>query len=270
MLGQAVVRQALALGHDVVAVSLRGGLVARTVEAVCLDVRNRGAVERVLTGASPDLVVHTAYAQDDWATTADGAAHVALGARAAGSRLVHVSSDVVFSGADVTYTEQAQPDPVSPYGAAKAAAETAVAAIAPSAVLARTSLILGSRDSPMERRVRGLLDGTATGELFTDDIRCPVHVADLAAALLELGSAGACGIRHVTGPDAVSRFEIGELIASRDGLDSGMLRPGSRRRAGIPGPLDVRLDCAWTQGQLRTVLRGVRAFLSDPGALDVR
>ena len=268
VLGRVVVGQALALGHDVVGISRRGGQVGGRVEAEPLDVRDRPAVRRVVSAARPDLVVHTACAQDDWATTADGAAHVALAARSAGARLVHVSSDVVFSGADVMYAERALPDPVSPYGAAKAAAETAVAAIDPSAVIARTSLIMGSRDCPMEIRVGGLLDGTATGELFTDDIRCPVHVSDLAAALLELGFAGARGIRHVTGPDAVSRFEIGELIAARDGLDRGVLRPGSRRETGVPGPLDVRLDCSWTQSQLRTVLRGARDFLSDPEALD--
>ena len=46
-----------------------------------------------------------------------------------------------------------------------------MAAIDPTAVIARTSLILGSPDSPMERLVRSLLDGAVTGELFTDDIR---------------------------------------------------------------------------------------------------
>ena len=46
---------------------------------------------------------------------------------------------------------------------------------------------MGSRDSPMEIRVGGLLDGTATGELFTDDIRCPVRAvpADRVAAPVE-------------------------------------------------------------------------------------
>jgi dTDP-4-dehydrorhamnose reductase len=48
--------------------------------------------------ARPDAVINAAYRQSDWATTADGAAHVALAAAAAGARLVHVSSDAVFSG----------------------------------------------------------------------------------------------------------------------------------------------------------------------------
>jgi dTDP-4-dehydrorhamnose reductase len=52
---------------------------------------------------------------------------------------------------------------------------------------------------------KSLWDGTRDGTLFTDDIRCPVHVADLAAALLELASGNDSGIHHVAGPDAVSR-----------------------------------------------------------------
>jgi dTDP-4-dehydrorhamnose reductase len=79
----------------------------------------------------PDLIINAAYRQSDWETTADGAAHVALAVVAAAAGLVHVSSDAVFSGASPAYDETRQPDPVTPYGAAKAAAETAVKGIAP-------------------------------------------------------------------------------------------------------------------------------------------
>jgi dTDP-4-dehydrorhamnose reductase len=114
----------------------------------------------------------------------------------------------------------------------------------------------------MERMVADLLAGRATGTLFEDDIRCPVHVDDLAAALLELAFSDATGVRHVAGPDALSRFEIGELIARREGQEAAVLQRGSRRGAGVPGPLDVRLDSRWTQSTLRTRLRGGREFLA--------
>ena len=42
--------------------------------------------------------------------------HVALAAAAAGTRLVHVSSDAVFSGTAPSYDETHPPDPVTPYG----------------------------------------------------------------------------------------------------------------------------------------------------------
>ncbi|SES09505.1 dTDP-4-dehydrorhamnose reductase [Pedococcus cremeus] len=251
-------------GHEVVGTRVTKAVPDTRVRDRLLDVRDRYAVQRLLEEEAPDVVVHTAYRQDSWAVTAVGAANVALAAAAAGARLVHVSSDVVFSGAAVTYTEDAEPDPVSPYGAAKAAAEVAVEAVAPDAVVARTSLVMGRPDAPMERRVADLLAGRATGVLFDDDVRCPVHVDDLAAALLELAFSDATGVRHVAGPDAVSRFEIGELIAHRDGADPSVLQRGSRREAGVPGPLDVRLDGTWTQSTLRTRLRGAREFLAQP------
>lgn len=106
---------------------------------VKLDIRDRAAVEKAIGEIRPDLIIHTAYRQSDWTATADGAANVALAAR--GVRLVHVSSDAVFSGNGSPYDEDAVPDPITPYGAAKAAAETAVRAIYPQAVVARTTRV---------------------------------------------------------------------------------------------------------------------------------
>jgi len=82
--------------------------------------------------------------------------HVALAAAAAGTRLVHVSSDAVFSGTAPSHDGAHPPDPLTPYGAAKAAAETAVKGITLGAVIARTSLIIGDRDSQHGRLVHAL------------------------------------------------------------------------------------------------------------------
>ncbi|WP_020386059.1 SDR family oxidoreductase [Kribbella catacumbae] len=217
---------------------------------VPLDVRDRAAAEAVVRQVRPDVVIHTAYRQSDWRTTADGAANMAIAAR--GVRLVHVSSDAVFSGADSPYDEDAMPDPITPYGAAKAAAETAVGAIDPSAVIARTSLVVGG-GSTQEAMVHAIASGQP-GALFSDNIRCPIHVTDLASALLELARSAHAGIAHLAGPDALSRYEMGRLIAARDGLDPASLRTGS-------GPSDIRLDGARTQQLLATRIRGAREFL---------
>ncbi|SNS77867.1 dTDP-4-dehydrorhamnose reductase [Asanoa hainanensis] len=228
-----------------------------------LDIRDRAAVIALVRAVEPAVVVNAAYLQADWATTADGGTHVALAAAATGARLVHVSSDAVFSGAAGRYDETAVPDPITPYGAAKAAAETAVKAITPAAVIARTSLIIGRGDSQHERQVHALAGG-APGALFTDDLRCPVDVGDLAAALLELASSPHAGVHHVAGAGAVSRHELGVLIARRDGLDESALPRALRAGSGLPGPADVRLDNTKTQALLTTRLRGAREFLASP------
>jgi dTDP-4-dehydrorhamnose reductase len=99
----------------------------------------------------------------------------------------------------------------------------------------------------------------ATGEpgaLYTGNIRCPVHVTDLASALLELLVSGFSGTAHVAGPEAVTRLELGRLIAARDGLDPHALpfAPGP--------PSDVRLHGKRTQALLRTRLRPASEFLA--------
>lgn len=116
-----------------------------------------------------------------------------------------------------------------------------------------------------ERAVHALVAGTRDGVLFTDDIRCPVHVEDLAAALLELALSETAGVFHLAGLDAVSRYDLGVLIAGRDGLDATRLAAGRRANSPLPGPLNVRLDARATQQRLRTRLRGAREFLHDDG-----
>ncbi|WP_369184089.1 NAD(P)-dependent oxidoreductase [Streptomyces sp. Y1] len=260
-LGRELTRQAVAAGHAVTATfaSRAGGV--RGADWLPLDLRRDEEVTRVLRERRPEVVVNAAASRTDWAITAEGAIRLAVAANQHGARLVHVSSDAVFSGADGRYDESAVPDPVTPYGAAKAGAETTIRLLAPAAVVARTSLIIGEGDSEHEAFIHDLAAGRREGVLFTDDIRCPVHVADLARALLELGASDRSGIHHLAGTDALSRHELGLLVAARDGLDPSALATGRRAETGTPGALDVRLDSARTQRILRTRLRGAREFL---------
>jgi dTDP-4-dehydrorhamnose reductase len=195
---------------------------------------------------------------------ADGAAHVAVAAAAANARLVHVSSDAIFSGRHADYDETGQPDPIDRYGAAKAAAETAVRAIDPGAAVVRTSLILGDRRGHHEKLTRDLIAGRVDGVLFTDMIRKPVHVDDLADALLELTASDYAGILNVTGTDAISRYDLGVLMARRDGLAPDRIPAGTLTETGLPLPADVRLRTDKAISLLKTRLRGVHEFMTSP------
>ncbi|MEV4943636.1 SDR family oxidoreductase [Streptomyces zaomyceticus] len=262
-LGTELVRQARAAGQATAAAfnSRPGDPAGATWHQ--LDLRDARRLHEVLDAVTPTAVINAPSGNADWAVTADGSLRLTVAAASRGIRLVHVSSDAIFSGADVHYAETALPDPVTPYGAAKAASETAVRVLHPGAAVARTSLIIGDGGSAHERIVHELAADTREGALFTDDIRCPVHVADLAAALWELALSNATGVFHLAGPDAVSRLTLGVLVARRDGLDPALLPAGRRADSNLPGALDVRLDSRATQRQLSTRLRGVREFLGN-------
>lgn len=262
-LGRELARQAVAAGWQVIGTFHRAPLALEQIRWQQLDVRDRAAVMACVAEARPDAIIHTAMIEPtEWATNAEGAAFVALAAREHHARLVHVSSDAIFSGASNAYDEAAQPAPITPYGAAKAAAETAVMAIMPEAAIVRTSLIIGAEPYKHVQMVLDMLTGKRTDALFTDEIRCPVFVGDLAAALLELAANDYAGVLNVAGADALSRYELGLLLARRWGYDPALLRGISTVESGLRRPTDVRLDIRRAQTLLRTPLQGARTFLS--------
>ena len=214
-----------------------------------VEIRDAAAVRALLERLRPDLVVHAAYRQEEPDVNTVGSENVARAAAAVGARLVHLSTDVVFDGRKgAPYVEEDPLCPVTAYGRSKAEAERRVAAAHPEALIVRTSLLYGGAEpSKHELAAR---DPAFT--FYTDEIRSPVQVTDLARALLELAELDAAGPLHVAGADAVSRAELAELVARRPVL-SAPAPPGR--------PLDCSLDSSRAQAMIRTVLRGVREVL---------
>ncbi|WP_433349452.1 sugar nucleotide-binding protein [Micromonospora sp. CA-111912] len=259
-LGAEVCRQAVAAGRRVVGTYHANPVEVPGVEARRLDVTDRAAVRALVAAVRPAAVVSTPYRYDDWTVTADGAAHVAYAAAEAGARLVHLSSDALHAGRPEPYADDEVPTPVFAYGAAKAAAETAVRAVDPGAVLVRTSLIVGDERSKQVRLCLDALAGRAS--LFTDEARCPVDVSDLAAAVLELVEGDHAGLLNVAGPEAVSRAELGLLVARRYGVDPAGLKTATSAASGLVRPIEVRLDSSRAAALLHTRLRGITELLA--------
>jgi dTDP-4-dehydrorhamnose reductase len=223
-----------------------------------LDVTDRSATHQLLASVRPQLVINAAYKNTSWAICADGAANVAMAAAAVGARLVHISSDALHAGRPTPYLDDDDPTPVHTYGAAKAAAETAVAAIMPSAPIVRTSLIIGDERSQQIRFTLDIVSGRTPGTMFTDEFRRPVHVQDLAASVLELDGAGYAGRINVAGPETVSRAEFGWLVARANGIDPAAVPTSTAAASGLgPRPANVLLDSSRAESILKTRLRPV-------------
>jgi dTDP-4-dehydrorhamnose reductase len=195
-----------------------------------------------------DAVIHTAYRQgeDEWSTNVLGSEVVARAAH--GKRLVHLSTDLVFDGTKGRYREGDAPNPVSSYGRSKLEAERRVARESPSATLVRTSLIYGVPDGSQERLAK---EGT---RFFADELRSPVHVGDLAEALLELLGHDVVGPLHLAGADDVSRYEFALLL----GADPRRIERAQTTPDRAP---NVTLDSSRGQLLLATRLRGVYEVL---------
>jgi dTDP-4-dehydrorhamnose reductase len=246
-LGSAVARRAGLDGWHVVATSY-------SQPGRKLDVTEASAVRDLVEAVRPRAIVHTAYRQGGpgaWSVIVDGSRHIADAAHLLDVRLVHLSTDVVFDGRlGRPYREDDAPSPLTEYGQAKTAAETAVRTAAPGSVIVRTSLMYGGPSGPPGKQERLAADLAAT--FYADELRCPVQVDDLAAALLELVELDVAGPLHVAGSDGLSRAEFAAMLADREVL-SAPAPPGR--------PLDCRLDSSHAGAMLRTRLRGAREVL---------
>jgi dTDP-4-dehydrorhamnose reductase len=266
-LGAELVRRALAAeAWDVTATCHAHAVDVPGARLVPLDLGDADAVQKLMADVQPDVVVHTAYVQRGpllWDVTALGAGRVAEAARQAGARLIHMSSDVVFDGERAgAYTEHDSPSPISPYGEAKVEAERLVMLAHPEALLVRTSLIYGGHEPGIhERLVLDTLDGLHDIAFFSDEMRCPVQVTDLADAVLELAAMKHMGVLNVAGADVVSRYEFAQLIAAAHGRSADALRSARSATSGERRPRNCALDSSVAQQLLRTSLRGARAVL---------
>lgn len=258
-----------AAGWEVAATYFTRPLAPVRGRAVRLDLRDAAAVQAAVRAFRPDVILHTACSNrnaDHIAAIAPAARHLAQAAAEHGARLIHVSTDLIWDGEHAPYRDETPPAPLGDYGRAKAEAETIVAALCPSAALVRPSLIWGL--DPLDRQTRWLADGARSGQrvtLFTDEYRCPVHVHDLAAALLELAAAPeVAGPWNMGGAQPLNRWEFGQRLLAALGLPAGRnVVPGAIRDSGLLRARDLTMVSARAGRELKTRLRGVDEVLAD-------
>ncbi|MCB9100414.1 MAG: sugar nucleotide-binding protein [Anaerolineales bacterium] len=240
-------------------------------QPVQLDLGDRAAIHQTINQLKPQAIIHAAAVNPGSGDAAamqrintDGSRYVAEAAVAVGARLVFVSTDVVHSGLQPPYADDAAPTPINDYGRSKAAAEAAVAEVDPSAAIARTSLIYGLEK--MDRGTAGFVERLESGQtliLFSDVIRNPVWVESLAEALLKLVERDFAGTLNVVGRQAMSRELFGRRLLAYWGIETGSrVQPGRAVDISATIPLDLRLTCAKAEQLLQMTLYGVDEVLA--------
>lgn len=217
------------------------------LSSTSMDIRRRGSTIDAITDWKPSVVVHLAYRKGDRASIVDGSRNVAEAAADCNARLVHISTDVVFGGQLSPYTEQDKLSPLTEYGRDKADAERAVMHACPGAVMIRPSLLYGTdKLGHLQLDVQRALDGNRHANpmrFFTDEFRCPVHVDDVAAAIVDLARRpDVIGPIHLGGPQILSRADFARRTATWLGLDPNDLLTGTISESGLTRPARVVLD----------------------------
>jgi dTDP-4-dehydrorhamnose reductase len=245
--GSAVNARAVREGRDVLALT-----------SAQWDITDAVAAERIRAG---DVVINcAAYTNVDaaesdeqaaFAVNVTGPQHLAVACARVGARLVHISTDYVFSGVfGETGPRPYEPDdetgPLSVYGRTKRDGETAVLAACPAATVVRTSWVYtGAGGNDFVATMRRLADGADPVAVVDDQIGSPTYVADLAGALLQVAELQVADERigervvHAANHGAVSRCEQARAVFAGVGADPARVRPVSSadkpRPAARPG-----------------------------------
>jgi len=238
------------LGQDVVAVLRGAGHDVTAAARADLDVLDAAALAAAVPGH--DAVVNCAAwtAVDDaeadeagaFALNAVAPARVARAARAAGARLVHVSTDYVFDGAfggDAAepYAEDAPLAPRSAYGRTKAAGEWAVRAEAPDALVVRTAWLYGAGGACFPRTIARVAAERGAVSVVDDQVGQPTWTRDVAALVRDLVDAEVPGgVQHATSGGQVSWCGFARAVVAAAGLDPDVVRPTTSEAFVRPAP----------------------------------
>jgi len=270
-LGREVALAALRRGHEVIAL---GGTQLPKVHGVArsltLDLTQPANVQSFMLEEFPQAIVNcTALPTIDGcaknpelATQLNDTLPTQLAQLAfhVGAKLVHLSTDLVFDGKRGRYQHTDLPQPLQHYGQTKAAGEVAVLKYGrEQAAVIRTTLLNGN--SPGGNRglhERLFLDWKAGKHptLFTDEIRQPVALSNLADVTIELCErSNLSGVYHWAGSEALSRYEMGVKIAEHFHLAPEQYVQGAPQPTSTdlpPRPRDLSLQLHPLLGKLRT------------------
>jgi dTDP-4-dehydrorhamnose reductase len=198
-----------------------------------LDLIDDTVIEPFIAQAEPDLIINAsgytavdkAEAERDLAyainATAPGA--MARAAAALGARFIHISTDFVFDGTGhLPYAPDAATNPISAYGASKAAGEAAVAASGASALTVRTAWVYSAGGTNFVETMLRLMATRDEINVVADQIGTPTHAESLARALWALAETDYRGIAHFTDAGVASWYDF--AVAIHDlGMAAGLL-----------------------------------------------
>lgn len=258
MLGGALVLKALERRLEVIAVGHTSPPDLGT-RAVAIDLTDPRQITSLLAEVRPDWIIHCAAATDvdrceheprhAMRINAQGTAHVANAAKAAGAGMVYLSTDSVFDGRRGPYAEDDPPCAINEYSRSKLAGEEAVARAGLERWIVARTTIYGwsphSRPSIAEWFLSRLEASQPTNG-FADVVFTPILVQHLSDALLDLIATDAVGIFHVAGREACTKYEFGRRLATEFGLDAGLIHPVTLASVKLraPRPLDTSLSVA--------------------------
>jgi dTDP-4-dehydrorhamnose reductase len=206
-----------------------------------LDITQSSRVREAIEKLGPTVIINCAAWTDvDGAESReidasrvnrDGPEHLAAAAKLSNSKLIHVSTDYVFSGKSQSPWQIADEiNPQSAYGRTKAQGESRVLVSHPeNSFVVRTAWLYSPWGKNFAKTMTKLaIKGEGEVRVVNDQVGQPTSASDLAKQLVELGlSTSPAGIYHGTNSGQATWFEFAQEIFKLASADVSRVIPVS-------------------------------------------
>jgi dTDP-4-dehydrorhamnose reductase len=206
-----------------------------------LNITQGPIVRDVIAKLSPKVIINCAAWTDvDGAESqeinasrvnSDGPGNLALAAKLSNSKLIHVSTDYVFSGESQTpWQIDDEINPQSAYGRTKALGESRVLASNPeNSFIVRTAWLYSPWGKNFAKTLTKLaIKNESEVKVVNDQVGQPTSAMDLAKQVVELGlSTSPAGVYHGTNSGQATWNEFAQEIFKHAGADVGRVTPVS-------------------------------------------
>lgn len=182
---------------------------------------------------APDVVVNcAAFTNVDGCETmhdvafqanAVGPRNLAMACEKIGAKLVHVSTDYVFSGREnggIPLDEADTPNPISAYGSTKVQGERYVQQFCSRFFIVRTAWLYSYYGKNFVKTIYNAGKKFGKLEVVNDQLGNPTNAVDLAHVLLQLAATQEYGIYHCTGEGICSWYDFAAAIIAGGKVDA--------------------------------------------------
>jgi dTDP-4-dehydrorhamnose reductase len=249
-----------------------------SVETLAFDFADLPKIEKFVNVLQPQAIVHTAalsrpdfceaHRKETVTVNTLATKEIARVASRMGSKLIYISTDMVFDGEKGNYTEADTPAPINYYGKTKYLGELEVTNHSSYYAILRLSLLYGRgngmRLNHFETLERSAKQSTRMS-LFVDQYRTPLFIDDVVATVVRLlADKSLKGLFHLGGPEKMSRYQFGKVFQQLVRSPSDLLVEDSLANATFlaPRPKDCSLRSDKLVKATGIALTGVEAGLT--------
>ena len=199
-----------------------------------IDISDKSELKYIFKELSPDYIINCAALtnvdfcelnkSNSYEVNVNGIKNI-ISCTTNDAKIIHISTDYVFSGNRNIYNESDIPNPLSYYGKNKLESENILRSSNRNYLIIRPSVIFGNTGNNFYVWVRDSLKNNKDISVVTDQISNPTWSWSLSEAIYKCILNNISGLFHYGGEEIISRYDFAVKIAKVHGFNTDRIIP---------------------------------------------